>query len=60
MTMQYRGIAYEAVDTSTTIESEIVEGMYHGLQTEIFLPQRNTQSETLKDAITYRGAKLGI
>ena len=60
MTMQYRGITYQAMTPSVALESEVVEGIYHGLQTEIQLPQSVSQDDISRDEIVYRGVKMSI
>ena len=60
MTLKYRGTSYEVTATATTIDSEIIEGQYHGIQTRIQLPQIRTSLAAFHELITYRGAKLAI
>ena len=58
MNLTYRGIPYTHISPSLSIESEIVEGIYHGIQTEIPLPQPSDQDEMHQDLMTDRGVKL--
>ena len=60
MTLKYRGISYEVTHTAIMIDSEIIEGQYHGIQTKIRLPQIRTSLAVFQELITYRGAKLAV
>ena len=60
MTLKYRGISYEVNSTGIMVNSETIEGQYHGIQTKIRLPQIRKRFADFEELITYRGAKLAI
>ena len=60
MTLKYRGISYDVTHKETGIDSQVIEGTYRGIKTEIHMPQFRQAVSDVKTLITYRGAKLAI
>lgn len=58
MELKYRGIAYDIPSTVQLSSPEKVEGRYHGLATQISLPQVSERLDDVLALMMYRGIQL--
>ncbi|PZD73678.1 hypothetical protein C1752_01948 [Acaryochloris thomasi RCC1774] len=58
MQLTYRGISYHAPDPVEVSSQGTVQGLYHGISTQITLPQVTEGLDELLGQMIYRGIQL--